>query len=657
MQNNEAIIRSKTDSSLRERRPTGFHFVTPVWGHVYTQLYLDVVIPAQLARGNLPVFRNQPGMKYVIYTKPGDAETILSSTAFELLSEVINVVIELIDDDTKVPHDAMSKCFQRGIAVADKVDAAVVLLTPDLILANGAFAKLKALSDLGHDTIFISGIRTLKQRLSARLRDKYLQDGVICIEPRDLMRLALDNLHPITQSSFWEEGPGDLVPSNLFWRAGNEGLVGRCFHLHPLLVYPQRKGAVFFRTVDDDFYSAACPDDSCDYVVNDSDELLAVELSDMGRVFKTGFTKGSIREISEWAEQCTSQRHRKLFQHTLRLHVGIRNSNVWARATDHATKTATAIERRLRRSSIELLLTDRRALFRRMIRQGEDKRLSTVNGLPCPSHLDPLLVSKLNQAAHVIMTHYIAAMLSFNRWYQKLSRAIFGNPHRPKIWSLQYHYLARTRRSISDMFADHGSSSILFIDQQNPAASTILDKSGSRMERGLFVTDGDAIKLASASDGNYLAASSQEAIFIDRAFPQKGDIIAVIQEIRRVLRPGGRVVIVAQYARLRDGRGEYVQTFSAEEIAKAFDDGFLIRAQRRTGGIISICILLVRNFFRTRLAAFRIPAFISLPVHVIAIPLRMILAMILNPLIYAMDLFDRPHHRAYISSITLAIKT
>jgi hypothetical protein len=36
--------------------------------------------------------------------------------------------------------------------------------------------------------------------------------------------MALDHHHSLADSSWWEEGGGDLVPASLFWRVGKEGL-------------------------------------------------------------------------------------------------------------------------------------------------------------------------------------------------------------------------------------------------------------------------------------------------------------------------------------------------------------------------------------------------------------------------------------------------
>ena len=250
----------------RQSRP--YHLLTPVWGDSYVRLYLEVVVPAQLAAGNLPALSDNPGNRYIIFTRPVDAERIRKSEVYRRLSEVIAVSIELIDEEIEVPHNTMSNCFRHGIRGAEAADAAVIFLTPDLVFASGSFANLKRLDEQGADVVYIPGIRTFKGPVSTWLKAS-AEDGKIAVTSRQLMQLALDHLHSLSDSSWWEEGDGDLVPANLFWRVGKEGLLGRCFHLHPLFVAPQRKNPTFFGTVDDDFVPSACPDASHDYVVTD----------------------------------------------------------------------------------------------------------------------------------------------------------------------------------------------------------------------------------------------------------------------------------------------------------------------------------------------------------------------------------------------------
>ena len=273
-------------------RSSIFYFLTPVWGEPYTRLFVDTVIPSQLAGGNLAAFHGEPGHRYIIYTRPQDAEIIRSSAAYASLNECVPVTVEFITERINLVHDMMTDCYRRGIAEANRADAAAIFLTPDIVFSAGSFQEIKRISDDGWDVIYIPAIRTMKKAIGAKLANSFQQGNVIEIPSRQLMRIALDNLHPLADASWWEEGEGGLLPATIYWRVEDEGIVARCFHLHPVCVYPQRKGVTFFGTVDDDYVPAACPDSSRDIVVNDSDQLLAIELSDPVGTSSRGSPKG-----------------------------------------------------------------------------------------------------------------------------------------------------------------------------------------------------------------------------------------------------------------------------------------------------------------------------------------------------------------------------
>ena len=213
---------------ITPRQSKSYHLLTPVWGERYIRLYLEVAIPAQLAAGNLPALSDHPGNRYIIYTRPADAEQIRNSKAYRRLNDLMRVSIELIEEKIEVPHDTMSNCFRRGISEAEAAHAAVIFLTPDLVFANGSFATVRRLNEKGADVIYIPGLRTFKGPVSSRLK-AYAENGNIAVTARQLMQLALDHLHSLAASSWWEEGDGDLVPANLYWRVGKEGLARSMF--------------------------------------------------------------------------------------------------------------------------------------------------------------------------------------------------------------------------------------------------------------------------------------------------------------------------------------------------------------------------------------------------------------------------------------------
>jgi hypothetical protein len=141
--------------------------------------------------------------------------------------------------------------------------------------------------------------------------------------------MGLRHLHPIARSHFFNEYEGGLMPANLVWSVGDEGLLLRCFHLHPLMVKTQVPFAEFKSTIDDDLALRACPDSSRDYVVTDSDELMLFEMSALSHVVGTICPKGSIEGIAAWTEYGTNSRHRELIHSCIRIHSGPLTEPMW----------------------------------------------------------------------------------------------------------------------------------------------------------------------------------------------------------------------------------------------------------------------------------------------------------------------------------------
>jgi hypothetical protein len=119
------------------------------------------------------------------------------------------------------------------------------------------------------------------------------------------------------------------MPAGLMWRVGNEGILARCFHLHPILVYPQVKNAPFSTSIDDDYVKSAIPNNKS-LIIGDSDEFCACELSDDNRRMNT-IPRGESpdRSIAQWAYFNARPRHHELLRHTIRLHDGMSSPSLW----------------------------------------------------------------------------------------------------------------------------------------------------------------------------------------------------------------------------------------------------------------------------------------------------------------------------------------
>jgi hypothetical protein len=359
-----------------ERGGSVFPFImsTPVWGAGHLGLFLNVCIPSLLAAGNLPSLGPNPQNKYLIYTRPEDEEQLKAAPTFRLLSEIVPVEVLLIRDEITEPHRTMSNCHADSVRRADEVGGATVFLPPDCVWSENSMAALVRIARNGKSVVHMSGIRLDRDSVLPEFVDRYSNDGtVLSLAPRELVSIGLRHLHPIALTHFWKEFGDQLMPANLIWNIPNEGLLLRCFHLHPLMVKSQVPFAKFGSTIDDDLALRACPDASRDYVVTDSDEILAFEMSGLSRFVGTVCPKGSIDGVAAWAELGANARHRELIKKIIRLKARDDRAVAWGVAQAESDDVVKAIAKFNAQRTIKLLLYSPMAFAGRAIAAARDR--------------------------------------------------------------------------------------------------------------------------------------------------------------------------------------------------------------------------------------------------------------------------------------------
>lgn len=636
--------------------PAGMYFMTPVWGESYTRLFLDVAIPCQLAPGNLPALRLPKRCQYLIFTTHQDAEVIVASSAYQSLLKHIPVAIKLIEDRPKRnyiqelqaqdKHVTMTMCYQRGIKLADDAGAASVFLTPDVAFSDGSFDTLQRLAAEGRRVVHMTGIRTIKQPVASTLRAKYMAGDVIAVDPRSLMRIALGHLHPLAHSSFWEEGD-DLLPPNLYWRVGSEGIVARCFHLHPLFVLPERKHAVFYGTIDEDYVLAACPDSSMDFVCNDSDELFAVELSDLARYFRTGIPKGSVSAAAFWAEQGTNKRHRRLIDVPIRLKADKANDKLWIEAERKSDQVVLEIQSLLKQSYCRLMLAGKWAqLELRLSREARDRRVETAN----TSGGAAAALRCIDRKPVSIILAFRAALLGLILWpvqlyfgtMSKLSRAVravrellIGPPWAPNVFSFSYLYVRQLSKHIVRTLTKIGLDVLVCSESKESIVSNIAFQQGAKNFGRLIDAEdlgrhGRRKILCNLNTGLPVLPECLGGILIDTVLRRSEDLEIIIHEAARVLKRGGWLALkidrIANPASVCPSEA----LCTLEMLIQVLGPQFEIGDRRFQGGIGTTVALRLAYYRRLLFQRARIPSITAAALCVPLMPAEMIVAVILN---------------------------
>jgi hypothetical protein len=302
--------------------PDRFRFLTVVWGKAYTDAYLNVVLRSQLSPGNLPMFAKHSDSIYTIYTTEADIERCRASEVFQRLREVMQVELAVIRKNRFVSkYNLMTQCHAHGIHSARGEECGFVLLTPDVVWSDGSFGRLLELSASPSPMIMIATMpRVVKETFLPDYTERL--NGADAMPPRELVSVALQHIHPVTQSCVWDDpnrtgaGPGDFL-----WRVGDEGLLLRAFQYQPLLVRPVDRDAVPEIAIDADYPSKICPNPAEALVIGDSDVVCAVDftaIADASSLVVRGYE--TMEGTVKWATANADAFHRTLLTRTVRLH-------------------------------------------------------------------------------------------------------------------------------------------------------------------------------------------------------------------------------------------------------------------------------------------------------------------------------------------------
>lgn len=310
------------------------HIITPVWGTAYTRCFLDIGLASLLAPGNLPALKPENGNLMHVFTTDTDLPMIEQSEIWQRARAVLDCRIDVIPPaqlHLGQPHTTMSDCHRQAIAFADTRDAAMMFYNPDIVIADGGMRALDRLLSQGKRAIQVMGLRLQKEDVAPQLMERHRQNGgmSVVISPRQLMTMAMPHLHPITKMHLHDAAELDVIPQALIWRVGDEGLIARCFHIHPILVHPRVRNAPFTTTVDDDYLRAACPDPAEEYVVTDSDEFCLCELSSMQHGVHGLPRRNVDLDVAAWAWAHARPHHFEHFCRRILMHTGRKQGDAW----------------------------------------------------------------------------------------------------------------------------------------------------------------------------------------------------------------------------------------------------------------------------------------------------------------------------------------
>ncbi|MBI1338019.1 MAG: hypothetical protein GC164_13815 [Phycisphaera sp.] len=257
-----------------------WHVVNVVWGERHTKLWLDVAVPALLADGNLPALAHGGHVTYRLYTRAQELAVIRSHPTYRLLQSCFEVH-EFVNDRLDYSGDkykVMNLCHCHALLEAAREDAALVFSCPDAVWSDGSLAYAARSIEKGHRAVMTAGVRVdMRCALESLLPET--EGGVLRASPEQLAGLASRSPHPLTAAMTVGSPEVCAMATHLYWPHPAGGFLVRAMHTHPLAVWPSVKNRLPGATVDSGFVSAVCPESATWDFVDDSNNVLGVELS------------------------------------------------------------------------------------------------------------------------------------------------------------------------------------------------------------------------------------------------------------------------------------------------------------------------------------------------------------------------------------------
>jgi tetratricopeptide (TPR) repeat protein len=310
-----------------------FQPVIAVWGDKFIDQMCEVCLPCVLAPNNLPAIPATERFRFVFVTRACDVARLKREPIVQRLGDLIPIeFVEFDPSAYKTAHLALSAAHRIALAMAARASAHFVLLDPDLIFSSNTLASAWRVANTGKSAIMVSGLRLTTETAMPILRGLNLSEtysSTELLEPRNLMKFAMDHFHPEVARYYFDSPHFTQWPLVNLWPVGNEGLLDRSFHLHPLVFdmrcYKPEAMSIFdYDTIDGAFAFHAFPDRSRIYVETDSDNMLVFSFSSASECIEPmKENRASIELLRQTAYMFNvNALHRSFFDHAIKLHTG-----------------------------------------------------------------------------------------------------------------------------------------------------------------------------------------------------------------------------------------------------------------------------------------------------------------------------------------------
>lgn len=291
-------------------QPINVSYLLAVWGKNYIDQFMDLSLRSLLAPNNIPALSHATKSKFIFLTRASDRELFAAHPMFSRLEVFCRVEFITIDDlifDGNYSA-TLTLAYERGMRSAGKamLSTYFIYLVADYIMADGSLANLLPYMQRGVSGITAGNFQVTEEDMKGKFKAQINKTtGVLSIPPRELVALSLPHLHPLTAANIVNQNFSHTDHTNrLFWRAGDDALVGRFYLRHMLCIKPEIDNYIIGASCDYSYIVEMCPSGNVAHLA-DSDEYCVVELQPFAQELK--FIKNGapeqrqmVKSLSEW---------------------------------------------------------------------------------------------------------------------------------------------------------------------------------------------------------------------------------------------------------------------------------------------------------------------------------------------------------------------
>lgn len=302
---------------------------TIVWGDWHISALLDVCIPCLLSPGNFPALVAEHELRHVLFTTAADAQRLRENTLYREFAALTNTEVDLIsDEDIGNPIQTHHKFWRLGLEKAQESGSYAFPLYPDAAWSDGIFATFSEQLALGKKALYMNFMRVAEEGFVERLTETYSgEDGTIAAAPRDLVRLSLQHVHPLTcayhpDSPFFPSHPEYIISP-----IRGQGVSVRQLGREMFIFDTRRFRPNDFWMLDEDF------DEDELYLLTDSDDGFGAGFSPLDKDFEMfkDVNRVDCEGIARWWSWAFSASTEFFTKRPLRWHFSDVEESAWRR--------------------------------------------------------------------------------------------------------------------------------------------------------------------------------------------------------------------------------------------------------------------------------------------------------------------------------------